>query len=371
MNCPHRYVSVNDEGWKTYYDVLLSCLDCIAELTILFTVVYLDRGALDDRSTKRRDRIYTQEATCSLYKSPIRLSSAVAFGQDELQLHRYPQHRCCCYVWKAFVRPFLLSRLFVGITLAYFRFWAMLESSKSHYEPYRAQEIVDLASRQLFGVAPLSGFEASNGHLALLDVRLSLDYTSTSSEQALAMQKTLCNEHMRYVYSTSESRPRFRSGYPSEPVLAEAAAQKQSFLRYNPEEHLKLLFSEGVLKSKRKGACTARLLLTKAYDSAVIRDHGEPDNDAGLFFSQGCRLTSFITELFGEYPACDILNNGPDNVGQSSGQTFRGRLRKIQAALHTLSSFPRGRRLRHHCFVHVRCFPPVRCSHRYRRSWWG
>ncbi len=199
----------------------------------------------------------------------------------------------------------------------------MLESSKSHYEPYRAQEIVDLASRQLFGVAPLSGFEASNGHLALLDVRLSLDYTSSEQALRLAMQKTLCNEHMRYVYSTSESRPRFRSGYPSEPVLAEAAAQKQFFLRYNPEEHLKLLFSEGVLKSKRKGACTARLLLTKAYDSAVIRDHGEPDNDAGLFFSQGCRLTSFITELFGEYPACDILNNGPDNVGQSSGQTFR------------------------------------------------
>ncbi len=212
------------------------------------------------------------------------------------------------------------------------RFRAVLESSKSYHKPYVAQEIVDLASRKLFGLAPQDGFRSPYESLALLDLRLCLDYSS--SKRSLETQKTLCESHMRYTFSVPQDQVNFQSGYCSEPVLAEAAAQKQFFLRYEPEEHLKSLFSDGTLNASRRGGIAARLLFTKAYDLAVVHEHGEPDNDAGLFFSQGCHLPSFIKKLFGEVHAKRLLNSVPDNFSlySESCQTFedtfaRARLR--------------------------------------------
>lgn len=101
-----------------------------------------------------------------------------------------------------------------------------------------------------------------------------------------------------------------------------------------------------MLDSKRKEEAVARLLLTKVHDLTVVREHGEELGiDAGLFFNQGCRLTSFTMELFGEDSALEILNSIPDNVFHSSGsscQRFRDAFAKAKIRFTQFRRVPGG-----------------------------
>jgi hypothetical protein len=60
---------------------------------------------------------------------------------------------------------------------------------------------------------------------AVVDVRLMLDY-EPRREASYLLQAELVASHMRICYSVPRSREYMHSGYPSEPILAEAAAQQ-------------------------------------------------------------------------------------------------------------------------------------------------
>ena len=66
------------------------------------------------------------------------------------------------------------------------------------------------------------------GRSALLDCRLMLDYVPRH-EHTFEREVELVASHMRIAYSVPKSREVLRSGYSSEPLLAEAAAQFAHF----------------------------------------------------------------------------------------------------------------------------------------------
>lgn len=60
------------------------------------------------------------------------------------------------------------------------------------------------------------------GQLAVADVRLCLQYEPhVEGNKAMDTQARLIASHMRFAYSVPIHRQYFRSGYPSEPMLAE------------------------------------------------------------------------------------------------------------------------------------------------------
>lgn len=149
----------------------------------------------------------------------------------------------------------------------------------------------------------------------MIDIRLMLDY-EPRRQLARDRESELVASHMRIAYSVPQSREYMRSGYPSEPILAEAAAQQ---MRANPEEFSALRIVEenitgGLIDRGERGELVARLLVTLALDKAVKRS----GHDASC--SRGVSLIAFIEELFGKR-AERILDSIPDNT--KSKVTFR------------------------------------------------
>ncbi|KAF8697691.1 hypothetical protein AX14_001299 [Amanita brunnescens Koide BX004] len=116
-------------------------------------------------------------------------------------------------------------------------------------------------------------------------------------------------------------REYMRTGYSSEPLLAEAAHQlvyewekkEPSFLI----DTLNMNNDNGVLSKGHRGEMVARLILSSAYRRAVVQESdGESPN-----FSAGCSVVTFIKQLFSNPQADIILESIPDNV--SDGEKFK------------------------------------------------
>jgi hypothetical protein len=125
------------------------------------------------------------------------------------------------------------------------------------------------------------------------------------------------------AFSVPKDREYLRSGYPSEPLLAEAAARQMDefqMLAENPDTSvmaniLKSEFSSGLLDQGQRGSVVFRHLIWEAYRRAVRTDY---PNDPQPNFSNGCKLITFIKELFSDDCAERVLNSVPDNVKSSA-----------------------------------------------------
>lgn len=164
---------------------------------------------------------------------------------------------------------------------------------------------------------------------ALLDCRIMLDY-APSREEAFRQEVALVASHMRIAYSVPTSREALHSGYSSEPLLAEAAAQQLAHFRRtqssDPELNILEINSKGkIVDLGLRGELVARHLLMLAYDRAVEADYRkEFPNDPNclkVLYSRGCSVITFIRELYSEKLAEVVLNSVPDNL--KSGRTFR------------------------------------------------
>ena len=164
--------------------------------------------------------------------------------------------------------------------------------------------------------------------IAVLDVLLAFDF-EPNRELSEDIQAKLVKSHMRIAYSVPQHRLYFRSGYPSEPLLAEAAAQQ--ILRFRGDERngigvmADMLTATGLLESTlidsgQRGEVFMRMCLMGAYVDGVLQDLGS-DKGAGIIFSKGCKLTTFIEQLFEDDHAERILDAKPDNI--LSATTFR------------------------------------------------
>lgn len=182
---------------------------------------------------------------------------------------------------------------------------------------------------------------------AVVDVRLMLSY-EPCREASRTLEADLVASHMRMAYSVPQNREYLRSGYPSEPFLAEAAARQMHIFRArDPDAILEILqdnLKSGLLDKGERGELVARELLISAYDRAIEREYGQSIGGsfggldgqlgAGLsgdgfnpipHYSRGVSAIIFLEELFTPTYAEQILDSVPNNV--KSPETLRSAFR--------------------------------------------
>lgn len=217
------------------------------------------------------------------------------------------------------------------------RFWTLLRGAGKS-APQLHADILELARAKLVASryidAKLNDISRT-AKLAVMDLQLSLDF-EPRREKVQLDEATLVESHMRIAYSVPAHREYLRSGYPSEPLLAEAAAQQLSMWRkqdpYVVVHTLTDMLGNGLLNRGELGELTGRQLLLDAYHRAVEhehahrrtveQEHAHPDSPN---FSAGCHLTTFIRMLYVDGCADEVLKCTPDTDGEgmSFGDAFK------------------------------------------------
>jgi len=121
------------------------------------------------------------------------------------------------------------------------------------------------------------GIEAK---LACLAIRIFLDF-DTRRPTARDLDATLVQSHMRVAIYVTADRQLMETGYGSEPILAEAAAQimNEPLLENTPIKTLAHAFADGFIARGERGELMQRLLWTMAHDQAaksVCESRGHP-----------------------------------------------------------------------------------------------
>ncbi|PIL27971.1 hypothetical protein GSI_09915 [Ganoderma sinense ZZ0214-1] len=175
---------------------------------------------------------------------------------------------------------------------------------------------------------------------AVLDVRVMLPYEPGSS-RAEAYQMELVERHMRTVYSVPQHRNYARSGYSSEPILAEAAARQLNHWRAldvekttaggdEVEPAVRILAQDvdgGLLDRDRGeiGEAVGRLLLVLARDRAAVKAFPQiKDKDEDRIFSRAVPVNEFIEALFPPAVAQRVLDGRPDNLAPENENEDEG-----------------------------------------------
>ncbi|KZV93140.1 hypothetical protein EXIGLDRAFT_717556 [Exidia glandulosa HHB12029] len=180
----------------------------------------------------------------------------------------------------------------------------------------RERQVIRLARAKLKNTQANRPLDV-HGALAILDLRLCFDY---ETRQGVAGQREaeLVASYMRLAYTVPVHRQYLYSGYSSEPVLAEAAAQEMTSWAVdgtvNALDELEKLLASGLIRRGERGELVARYLLTTAYDTAVRASAMESDV---IQSSKGCSFVSFLTALFRDTNAEDsvlktVLDSLPD-----------------------------------------------------------
>ena len=164
---------------------------------------------------------------------------------------------------------------------------------------------------------------------AVLDVRIMLALEA-GRPSAHRRELELVESHMRTVYSIPRHREYIRSGYSSEPILAEAAAQQLHFWRTTGAEQTEpaaLILQEDLdhdlLSRGEIGEAVGRLLLILARDHAAV---ATSTPDELVPFSRAVPVNTFIEELFTVEVVKQVLDSMPDNLPGGSGsprKTFK------------------------------------------------
>jgi len=149
--------------------------------------------------------------------------------------------------------------------------------------------------------------------LAALSTRLLLDFDQ-EWELSRKMESELVEGNMRIVFSMPKHGDYLYSGAPSEPILAEAAAEEMELMRRNERPILSTLaefVASGVIDKGERGELVARFIFTEAYDRAVLKRRSIPFGTAR--FSQAVPLRDFLAELFCAAVCDKIWESAADN----------------------------------------------------------
>ena len=162
---------------------------------------------------------------------------------------------------------------------------------------------------------------------AVLDVRIMLPFEPRSAT-AYSLQMELVASHMRTIFSIPQHREYVHSGYPSEPLLAEAAARQLHEWRTQGEkfepgftrEPAALILAQNIddalLDRGEIGEAVGRMLLVLARDRAALET-------VPRRFSRAVPVNAFIKALFAPTVAQAVLDSRPDNLApDGSDVTF-------------------------------------------------
>ena len=207
----------------------------------------------------------------------------------------------------------------------------------------RSLDVLDLARLKLLyddsRDKPVGSYTVA-AQSAVLDVRIMLPF-EPSRDSVHRHEEELVASHMRLAYSVPRDRRYLRSGYSSEPILAEAAARQlyrwrnQSVsLRGMPPlashdvahrireawQHepvvamLKRILDENLLSLGEIDETVGRLLLTLARDDTTCTTY----ISRNPHFSSPVPLNDFIRRLFSEGVAETVLKSKPDNLAANA-----------------------------------------------------
>ncbi|KDR73813.1 hypothetical protein GALMADRAFT_633519 [Galerina marginata CBS 339.88] len=201
-----------------------------------------------------------------------------------------------------------------------------------HAEPRSAEirnKILSFAVDKLY-CKRMDQHQFATGDLAAAAVRVMLEF-KTQRKQSRDLNVDLVAGHMQIAFSVPAHREYLLSGYPSEPVLAEAAALilntpfrsgLRSYGRLLPVISINL--DKGFIDKGERGELAARIILTLAHDKCL--NPPEESQRQSLTreieprFSQAIPLVQFFGSLVGKANFEKILNALPNNV--SDGLPF-------------------------------------------------
>lgn len=179
-------------------------------------------------------------------------------------------------------------------------------------------EIIEFAKFKLLGPPDKRGNRESI--MAALGVRVLLDF-EPRRQPAVDLEAKLVAGNMRVVFSVPSHREYLRSGAPSEPILAEAAAQFMNETRGWGLSELRKVVGEGLIDKGERGELVARCLMLRAFDRAVHKVGGSKNPPFGaqvhpekLRYSRGIPLVDFLRALVADGHIEMILKSKPDNI---------------------------------------------------------
>lgn len=160
---------------------------------------------------------------------------------------------------------------------------------------------------------PLDIFSNDSWLIALLNIRIQLSSTACR-ELPLSEEEKQIASHLRTVFCIPNHREYIYSGHPSEPLVAEAAAQ----LIRIPENirdvlqglaHILKAYTEGEKGSR--GELFSRLLLTAAHDRAAL-EQWKANTDTPLQFTRPIKVIDFLKALISEEYHTAVLECLPE-----------------------------------------------------------
>lgn len=161
--------------------------------------------------------------------------------------------------------------------------------------------------------------------LAALSVRLLLEFDIGDAE-ARKCETEMISTHMRVAYSVPHKDADYaRSGTPSEPILAEAAARFMN-LYFDAGMTMRTLVDavgDGLVLPGYHHDLIARTLLAFAYDAAVAKQPGRKKAlswpaSRTVLFGTPLRVVDFLKELFEERWHHAILNASSDTGAEGA-----------------------------------------------------
>ncbi|CUA67106.1 hypothetical protein RSOLAG22IIIB_13255 [Rhizoctonia solani] len=195
----------------------------------------------------------------------------------------------------------LLTLEKVGETATMANFGRPLWYAQHQIKTDGAESVFELAMSKLAG----SVDDEEYAVLAALGVRVGITFDEVESS-SYATQSRLVESHLRVVYSIPKHREYLHTGTPSEPVLAEAAAQylvhdKCEGIGIEGPRWLSYALQKGLLAREERGELVGRLLVTIAHDMALdnyYRARGpKPPSDQPQFH-RPIPVIDFLCALF-------------------------------------------------------------------------
>ena len=194
------------------------------------------------------------------------------------------------------------------------RWWALWEAGDSVVR----NGIIQLAMNKL--AAHTVGHYQPNSFLAALSVRLMLDFEPRRIH-ATEAENLMVAGHLRVANVIPAHREYVISSTPSEPIVAEAAAQVLH--RQNMANLLALNVKEGLIEKGQRGELVARLLFTLAHDQALENmeiTHRDHQGELEKLYTSPIPIVTFFRALFSQKYVDILLRCRADN--SAGGPTF-------------------------------------------------
>ncbi|KAI0653244.1 hypothetical protein C8Q70DRAFT_1059483 [Cubamyces menziesii] len=330
---------------KTALDILVSALDDCRDLG-LFTLFMSTQSSLEHLAPSAiHARSARYSALAPSMHAPITETPFDCFGDNRLVPSKLHCKDVCETPFMAcFGRPMWRSLMMPYSDRALDKFGINrsdpppIADSESLRCGRLSLDVLELARRKLLCNdnmrMPIDSHTIA-AQTAVLDVRIMLSF-EPSREAAHRHEEQLVASHMRIAYSVPKDRIYLRSGYSSEPILAEAAARqlhewRRQCLGLEPSatglnvvdrlrdttdigpavQILRKTFDHDLLSRGEVGEVIGRLLLMLARDSATCATSSDSDDP---HFSNPVPVTTFIEQLLSESFAKDVLTSKPDNL---------------------------------------------------------